>query len=168
MGISDVRKGDSVRQPTLEALAVSDGRLALALAIIHSLTTDLATCHKLKFWQDCPLEMLGHPLEEKRINPEWAHITPKTVCAELYGAELQYTLDLLAEGFHLIVSVGGLIARAKRMSAEMAYTPKADLTVQQRRAEKRAAYGKKHRAIHRERLAKYQRDRRNKNKATPL
>jgi hypothetical protein len=153
-----------MRQPTLEALAISDGKLALTLAMIHSLTSDLATCHKLGFWRDCPLEMLGHPLEDRRINPEWERITPKTICAELYSAELQHTLDLLAEGFRLIVSVAGLIARAKRMSAEMAYTPKADLTVQQRRAAKRSAYGKTYRNFHKERLAQNQRNRRNKNK----
>ena len=147
-----------------EDMIGEDGRLALTLAIVHSLTVDLATCHKMGFWKVSPLEMVGHQLEQKRLHREAHLVTPASIIEELYGAELEHTLDLLADGFRCHVTVAGLIQRAKRLSAEMTYTPRVDLTAQKQRAARRSDYGKGYREIHKARLAQMQRNRRNKNK----
>lgn len=166
MGIEDVWKGDSMNHLFVEKLIGGDGKLALTLAIIHSLTVDLATCHKMGFWKVSPLEMVGHPLEQKRLHLDAHLVTPATIIEELYGANLQHTMDLLHEGFRLVVTVSGLIKRAKALSAEMTHTPRVNSTAQTERASKRSDYGRKYRQFHKERLAQLQRERRNKFKMT--
>jgi len=166
MGIEDVRKGDSMNEQDLNNASIDERRLALMLAVIHSLTTDLATTHKLKMWAECPLEMLGHPRADNRLHNEAPKITPKMICGELYGQELQDTLDTLCAGFGVKETVRDMIQRSKRMSANMTYVPFVDIKKERQRLAQKSDYGRKYRQFHKERLAQLQRERRNKFKMT--
>ena len=141
---------------------IDERRVALMHGLIHSLVHDLATTHHLKMWTVCPLEMLGHQQSEKRIHNEAPKITPKMVCEELYGAALQHTMDMLNAG-----TVNDLIMRAKRMSAELKYIPFIDPERIRRRFLQKSDYGRKYREKHKERLARNQRERRNKGVIQP-